>query len=148
MNLPSTTIHYVSLYYFIVILSVNGFVQSFHKGLSEGLRCSLNQPTGASREKYTTLFLQKASLRFFNGEGRGRNRMSILGATLPPAGYRNPNAASPEENSSFRPGFRAEDWTAWTRKLRGMPVRTRERKGISRPGPAKPLLDSEPSAEP
>ena len=33
-------------------------------------------------------------------------------------------------------------------KLRGMPVRTRERKGISRPGPAKPLLDSEPSAEP
>jgi hypothetical protein len=38
-------------------------------------------------------------------------------------------------------GFRAEDWTAWTRKLRGMPMRTRERKGSSRRGPAKPPVD-------
>ena len=57
---------YISLYYFIVILSVNGFVQSFHKGLSEGLRCSLNQPTLASREKYTALLVGKGFVAFFS----------------------------------------------------------------------------------
>ena len=70
------------------------------------------------------------------------------GATLPPADRRNQNAASPEENSSFLLDFRAEVWTAWMPKLRGMPVRTRERKGISGPGPAKPSLDSQPFAGP
>ena len=93
-------------------------------------------------EKNIQYFLwQKASSRFFNGEGRGRNRMSILGATLPPADHRNQNATRPKENPSFLLGFRAEDWTAWTRKLRGMPMRTRERKGSSRRGPAKPPVD-------
>ena len=67
--------------------------------------------------------------------------MSILGATLPPADHRNQNATRPKENPSFLLGFRAEDWTAWTRKLRGMPMRTRERKGSSRRGPAKPPVD-------
>ena len=87
------------------------------------------------------LLWQKASSRFFNGEGRGRNRMQILGATLPPADHRNQNATRPKENPSLLLGFRGDDWTAWMRKLRGMPIRTRERKVPSRRGPAKPPVD-------
>ncbi|XDA90350.1 hypothetical protein R6Z07F_019943 [Ovis aries] len=67
--------------------------------------------------------------------------MVTLGATLPPADHRNQNASSPEENPSFSLGFLAEDRTAWMRKLRRMPMRTRERKGPSRRGPAKPPVD-------
>ena len=93
-------------------------------------------------EKNIQYFLwQMASSRFFNGEGRGRNRMQILGATLPPADHRNQNATRPKENPSLLLGFRGDDWTAWMRKLRGMPIRTRERKVPSRRDPAKPPVD-------
>ena len=87
------------------------------------------------------LLWQKASSRFFNGEGRGRNRMSIRGATLPPADHRNQNPTGPEENPSILLGFRGEDWTAWMRKLRRMPLRTRERKEPSGRSPARPPMD-------
>ena len=153
MFTPSTTIHYVSLYYFIVILSVSGSGQSSHNGLSEGLRCSLNQATGTSggKQNQTSPCLwEKASCPFIKAREQRKNRPgdTVDGATLPPADRRNQNAASPEENSSFLLDSRAEVWTAWMPKLRGMPVRTRERKGISGPGPAKPSLDSQPFAGP
>ena len=103
-----------------------------------------------TKGKETSCFLwQKASCHFIKARrAEEKPARRHCGATLPPAGHRNQNAASPEEESSFLLGFRAEDWTAWMRKLRGMPVRTRERKGISRRGPAKPPPDSQPSAEP
>jgi len=44
-------IHYVSLYYVVGFLSVSASGESSHNGLSEGLRCSLNQPTGTSGGK-------------------------------------------------------------------------------------------------
>ena len=147
-------IHYVSLYYVVGFLSVSGSGESSHNGFSEGLRRSLNQPTGTSggkqnKTKPAVSCGQKLPVILLKREGGGKKpARRHCGATLPPAGYRNQNAASPEENSSFLLGFPAEDWTAWTRKLRGMPVRTTERKRISRRGPAKPSLDSEQSAEP
>ena len=89
---------------------------------------STSQPLQA--EKNIQHFLwQKASSRFFNDEGRGRHRMAILGATLAPADHRNQNATRPKENPSFLVGFRAEDWTAWTRKLRGNPHEHQRKEG-------------------
>ena len=93
------------------------------------------------RKIYTTSCGKRLHRVFFNGEGRGRNGMAILGARLPPADHRNQNATRPKENPSFLLGFRAEDWTAWMRKLRGMPKKTRERMEPSRRGPAKPPVD-------
>ena len=153
MTTPSTIIQHTSLYCFIVILSVSGSGQSSHNGLSEGLRCSLNQATGTSggKQNQTSPCLwEKASCPFIKAREQRKNRPgdTVDGATLPPADRRNQNAASPEENSSFLLDFRAEVWTAWMPKLRGVPVRTRERKGISGPGPAKPSLDSQPFAGP
>ena len=88
---------------------------------------------------------QKPSCHFIKARrAEGKPARRHCGGTLPPAGHRNQNAASPEEDSSFLLGFRAEDWTVRTRKLRGMPVRTRERKGISRSGLSKPPLDNQP----
>ena len=154
------SVHYHSLcqvILFFVILSVNGSGESSHNGLSEGVRSSLNQPTGTSGRKQTkqnkkpnqtkpTAACGKKLPAATRAEEKPARRH--CGATLPPASHRNQNAPSPEEDSLFLLGFRAEDWTAWMRKLRGMPVRTRERKGISRRGPAQPPLDSQPSAEP
>ena len=71
---PSPIIQSISLYYFIVTLSVDGLVQSFHKGLSEGLRCSLNQPTCASREKYTILLVAKGFIAFFQRRRAGEKQ--------------------------------------------------------------------------
>ena len=68
----STIIQYISLYYFIVILTGNVLDQSVHKGPSERLRCSLNQITGRKTEKKIPRFLpQKASRRFFQGPRAG-----------------------------------------------------------------------------
>lgn len=76
MPAPSTIIQYISVYYFIVILSVNGFGQSFHKGLTEVFRCSLNQQRAQVKKEIRHLSQQKASGRFFKSKGRGRNSTS------------------------------------------------------------------------
>jgi len=96
------------------------------------------------RKIYNTCCGKRLRRVFFNGEGRGRNGMAILGATLPPADHRNQNATRPKENASFPLGFCAEDWAGWMRKLTGMPQRTRERKEPSRRGPAKPPVHRGP----
>ncbi|CAI9180494.1 unnamed protein product [Rangifer tarandus platyrhynchus] len=109
----------------------------------------LLQAEEKQQQRNTSLLLQKVSCPFIKARrAEEKPARRHCGATLPPAGHRNRNAASPEEKSSLLLGFRAEDWTAGLRKLRETPVRTRERKGISRRGPATPPLDCEPSAEP
>jgi hypothetical protein len=76
---PAPIIQYISLYYFIVILSVSGFVQNFHKGLSEWLSCSLKQPTPASGEKYRTLLVAKGFVAFFSmAKGGGETEWQYL----------------------------------------------------------------------
>ena len=63
----STIIQYISLYYFIVILTGNVLDQSVHKGPSERLRCSLNQITGRKTEKKNPpLFASKSFAAFFS----------------------------------------------------------------------------------
>lgn len=67
--------------------------------------------------------------------------MALLGATLPPADHRNQNASSPEENPSFLLGFRAEDRTAWMRKLKEDAHEDQRKEGTLAKGPAKPPVD-------
>ena len=84
---------------YIVILSANVLGQSFHKRPSEGLRRSLNQPTQESGGKTLPLLVAKSFLAFFSSaKGGGEAAERLWGATLPPAGHRNENGASPEEN--------------------------------------------------
>ena len=88
---------------------------------------SANRHKGGKQNKMkqnlTNRFLwQKAFchvIKVRRAEGKPARRH--CGGTLPPAGHRNQNAASPEEESSFLLGFCAEDWTAWMRKLKGCP---------------------------
>ena len=76
MATPSTIIQYISLYYFIAILSVNGFGQSVPKGLTEVFSCSLNQAKGSSEERNPALITAKGFQTFFQerraGEETGR----------------------------------------------------------------------------
>ncbi|XP_024844286.1 uncharacterized protein [Bos taurus] len=72
-------IHYVSLYYVVGFLSVSASGESSHNGLSEGLRRSLNQPTGTSggkqnKTKPAVSCGQKLPVILLKREGGGKNR--------------------------------------------------------------------------
>lgn len=107
MPTPSTIIQCISLYYFIVILRVNGFGQSFHKGLTEVFRCSLNQAKGSSEERNPALIAAKGFQTFFQERRAGEKQDEQLrGATLPPADRRNQNAQAPKKIDPFCSVFR------------------------------------------
>ena len=92
---------YISLCYFIVILSVNGSGESSHNGLSEGLRCSLNQPTGTSggkTTKYQPLLAAKGFLSLHeSAKGRGKK-------TGPATLWSNTATCRPQKPKRRKPG--------------------------------------------
>ena len=107
MPTPSTIIQYISLYYFIAILSVNGFGQSVPKGLAEVFSCSLNQAKCSSEERNPALITAKGFQTFFQERRAGEKQDEQLrGATLPPAGLRNQNAQAPKKIDPFCSVFR------------------------------------------
>ena len=70
-------IHYVSLYYVVGFLSVSGSGESSHNGFSEGLRRSLNQPTGTSggkQDKTSRCLWEKAPCHFNKAREHRKNR--------------------------------------------------------------------------
>ena len=119
--------------------------QSFHKRPSEGLRCSLKQPSSAGKEKYTLLLVSKGLVAFFQRRRAGEKRDGATWRNTATCRPQKPKRQQPGRKSIVFVGFAHRGLHTVDAEVNRMPMRARDEGTLSKGpghttrGPRAPL---------